>query len=85
MCPGHVSGWLAPTPNYTFPVPTPRQLDWMAGTDEAVGGFSMFSHFGINTFWREGDKVVPPHTTTTTTTTHTRAHAHTHRQLTSAT
>ena len=49
-CPGHVSGWLAPGPNHTFPVPTPRQLEWMAGTDAAVGGFSMFSHFGINTF-----------------------------------
>ena len=58
-CPGHVSGWLVPGPNTTFPVPTPRQLEWMAGTDAAVGGFSMFSHFGINTFWTEGDKFDP--------------------------
>ena len=58
-CPGHVSGWLGPGPNHTFPVPTPRQLEWMAGTDAAAGGFSMFSHFGINTFWTEGDKFDP--------------------------
>lgn len=54
QCPGHVSGWLSIPP--TYPTPTPRQLQWMQGADPIVGGLSQFMHFGISTFWVEGDK-----------------------------
>jgi alpha-L-fucosidase len=59
-CPGHVAGYKRrKLPPPTFPVPTNRQLEWMAGTDPVVGGLSQFMHFGLPTFWVEGDKFDP--------------------------
>ena len=59
-CDQHVSGYYGPPPpKPTFPLPTPRQSQWMLGLDDAVGGFSQFMHFSLPTFWLEGDKFDP--------------------------